>query len=181
MSSNVKIIVLVLVVFAFAGGAWFFFPGQKDRMLSDKANGSAQLSSAAGQSSNSAWVRRCIDKRQNQCEAFQSLVLKQNNMRIAEVAVSLPEGVTKDAKMAVVLPLGIVVGKGIALQVDENEALKIPVYSCGQDGCVSHMNLSPDFVKTMRAGKVLKIIFLDAKQKKIKVEMTLKGFSSALF
>lgn len=129
---------------------------------------------------DSLWAKRCAGQDLKSCEVFQTLVLKQNNMRIAEVAISLPEGHEGSAKMAVILPLGIILSKGITVQVDNNAALKTPLYSCNNAGCLAHITLSPVLTKTMREGKTLNIVFLDSTHKKIKVEMALKGFSQAL-
>lgn len=131
------------------------------------------------------WAERC-DKtkkadgpKRGRCEISQSLVVKQNNQRFAEMAVSYPEGKAK-ARGVVIAPLGILLQAGMTMKIDDGKPFKFQARYCDVSGCHAFVDLSEEILDTMRNGKKITISFHALNQKQINVQMSLEGFGKAL-
>ncbi len=175
MSSKSKIIFLIAAGFVTGSLVFLFaFPDKGDKAVA----GVAPRVAATNQN-GPLWNKRCgkDEKGAEACEVFQSLVVTETGQRLVEVALSLPKGQDK-AKAAIIVPLGIIVGAGVALQVDSGESLNVPIRGCDQGGCLALAEFSPKFIDAMRYGSTLNIVFLGGTQQKLHVPVNLKGFDT---
>lgn len=183
MSLNKNFVVGLIITLAIVGLIAFFMTRGRDGAEPVSAqvasSDSAQATAKAGAPTVEYWTKRCAEKDQKACEIFQRLIVKKNNMRLVEVAVSLLDN-GQSARAGIVLPLGIMVAPGVALQVDEGTPHNAKIQSCTNGGCFALLDLPKSFVDAMRTGKLLNIGFLDGQKKQIKIEMSLNGFAGKL-
>lgn len=80
--------------------------------------------------------------------------------------------------MTVSGPLGVDLGKGLVLAIDENEPVRLPFHQCTQAGCMSNVTVADDFIQTMRQGNMLLVTFWPyGGAQAVQVNGSLKGFT----
>lgn len=127
----------------------------------------------------SLWSVRCDEGKENSCEIFQRLVVKETGQRVAEFAIGFPED--KDvARGVVVLPLGILLTGGAVMQIDDGQAFKFDVRYCSQQGCFAFLNLDKALLDRLRNGNNATVIFKTLEGKSMSVNLSLKGFTKSL-
>ena len=176
MNKNLKIICIVLVISIVAGFM----------VLSGNGKGtSAQESAApaatkAAEAQSSGWQKRCVDDSEKQCEIFQIIGVgtKEKAMRLSEVAVSLRDD--NVIMLGATLPLGITLLQGVGLQIDDGKMMQMPFKTCNTLGCIAISKITPDVLTDMKNGGILNVYFFDGANKKIKVQLTLVGFTKAI-
>jgi invasion protein IalB len=185
-SGRNRIILFIVIAAVLAGVIW----GASSLIRSGSDKDTAQSAAVANQGvvtnavpgkgvpsqQAGVWFKRCNDKAPTECEIFQRLVMKKSNMRLVEFALS-PIKNKKGVRIAVILPLGITVSKGIALQVDDHPQQNVAIQSCDQNGCYARVNFPWAFLEWMESGSILNVGFLANAPKPLKIEMSLKGLS----
>lgn len=169
-----KTVALCASIFSFLAILLFFVMGDND----SPAQASPQAPQA--ETLTTGWQKRCVDKDQKQCEIFQSIRIgtKDKNMRLSEVAISLQSN--NVIMLGVTLPLGITLPQGLGLQVDEGNMMQMPFQNCNTNGCSAISKITSDILSEMKNGGILNVFFFDGANKKIKVELSLVGFTKAV-
>lgn len=126
------------------------------------------------------WVGICTEVQgQQRCEIQQTLDMEneQGSMRLLSATVNKLED---QLIMQLLLPLGLDLRPGIAMQIDEAEEFTAPYLTCVQEGCLVAVLLDDARVSAMRAGQVARVGFrpFDTDQTLV-VEMSLMGFTRA--
>lgn len=138
---------------------------------------------AAGKEADAPWSVRCEGEEQKvdkgRCEMFQRLVLKENGMRVAEMAIGFPSG-KKDARGALILPLGMMLAEGAQMKIDDGQLFKFNIRYCLKDGCYAFLNLNEKLLGLMRKGKTATIIFKMLDGKEAVIPLSLSGFTKAV-
>jgi invasion protein IalB len=129
------------------------------------------------------WFTRCEPAAKEgaakQCEAFQRLMIKESQQRIAEFAVGFGEDKSGAARGVFILPLGILLSEGVQMQIDEGKAFKFNIRYCEVSGCYAFVNLNAEILDMMRKGNKAIVTFQSTKPQTIRIEMSLKGFGKA--
>ena len=129
------------------------------------------------------WRVRCAEDPQNLaaggCFIFQSVVNNETQQPVMQIAIGyLPEG--QAPAVVITLPLGVRVAPGVLLQIDENEAIKLPFERCLPEGCKVQFRLDETNVAAFKAGVAGKIAFQNGGGRNMTLPFSLKGFTAAL-
>lgn len=126
-----------------------------------------------------AWLSGCQAASRTaplNCGMEQRLGVQQTGQLIAAMAIQVPS-TTRKPTMVLQLPLGMNLAAGATLQIDANPALKVPIQSCDQSGCVAVMALPDATLAQMMAAKTMNLTVMNAGNKPIKVPFTMTGFA----
>lgn len=136
----------------------------------------ALLAMADPAHAQSAWVKRCEG---TQCEIVQILMDQQSNTRVMEAAIGFPSGKT-DARLVLILPLGVDLSQPFSLSIDEGTPLGFKVRYCLVDGCYAFLTLPPDVLAMMKKGSLAALSFRTYDGNPARLPLTLEGFSAAV-
>jgi invasion protein IalB len=130
------------------------------------------------------WAVRCgrpEGQTQEVCEMLQERSDKGGRpmmgVAVAQVANSPNPG------MLIVLPLGIALPEGVALQIDGGEELPVPVQRCQRRGCEVEVLLEPDLLAQLKTGQQATVLFHVEQPRgvqRLAVPISLLGFTAAL-
>lgn len=113
------------------------------------------------------------------CYAEQNIVIEATGQRLVGLTVGYL-GPDSTPWIFFELPLGIFLPAGMAITIENNEKILLPIRICSADGCKASMKLEQEMIDAMRKGTQGKIAFLEgAKQQQITVDISLMGFSQA--
>jgi len=129
------------------------------------------------------WVVNCIvPKERKLCTVSQQLAQQSRGGGAQRVLSIELTPTAKGAEGALLLPFGLLLAKGVAVQVDENKAqAAAPIRTCVPGGCVAPLTLDPALVNSMRKGKQLKLnLVASDTEKPFALNVSLKGFGDAL-
>lgn len=90
-----------------------------------------------------------------------------------------PQG-TADTVLNGRVPLGVLLGGGLAVSVDGGKELRMPYEVCGKAGCVVQTLVLNDFIAAFKKGvKATFTVRVGKKAQPISTEISLKGFTKA--
>ncbi|MCK8517087.1 invasion associated locus B family protein [Methylonatrum kenyense] len=113
------------------------------------------------------------------CEMLQRVTVEETGEIIMEVVVGyMPERGMPMALFSV--PLGIRLQPGLELKVDDNEAVRIGVDICGEDGCMASMLFDDDMLEQFRQGAAGTVTIRDARNQSFDLPISMMGFTAAL-
>ncbi|MGF1608818.1 MAG: invasion associated locus B family protein [Kiloniellales bacterium] len=128
------------------------------------------------------WRVRCADDAHNLaaggCFIFQSVVNNETQQPVMQLVVGR---LAEDNQPAAVitLPLGIRVAPGVLMQIDQNEAVRLPFERCLPDGCKVQFRIDENQMAAFKSGVGGKLAFQDAQGRNITLPFSLKGFTAA--
>jgi invasion protein IalB len=125
------------------------------------------------------WSSRCISSARGaapDCSVEQRVLLQQNGQLLAAVTVSLPHDATVPT-ILIQVPLGLALGKGVTLKLDNRGPVTLPLQTCEQTGCYAATKMSNDFLEGMKTGKTMELRFFGNNNNPFKVPMPLEGFA----
>ena len=82
--------------------------------------------------------------------------------------------------LRVIAPLGILLPRGLHLQIDDTKIGRAPFVRCHVVGCFAQVTLTPDLITKFSRGKTAWFIVFQTKETGIGIPVSLKGFSKAL-
>lgn len=126
-----------------------------------------------------AWVSQCSSPARSDtlnCAMEQRLGVAQTGQLIAAMVIQVP-GQTRQPTMILQLPLGLNLAAGATLQMDALPAVKVPVQSCDQGGCVAMMALPAATLAQMQTAKAMKLTLQGGQQKPVTVNFQMTGFA----
>lgn len=160
--------------------------GALGALLVDMSGGSVQAQtqsqpqeSVQTQTQATGWQKRCIDDKKEQCELFQAVIIGdgKQKMRLLDVAISQQsEG---DIMLGMTLPLGVTLVQGVALQFDDADAIQMPFLKCHANGCFLLSKITSEILSKFKKGNLLNVYFFDSANKKVKLVLSLDGFTAA--
>jgi len=137
---------------------------------------------AQAEESVAAWRVECTgDGKMLDCRAVQQLFQRtpnQGDRLLIAVLVRRPPD-SKQARMAIQLPLGLNLTEAIQIKVDNGLAETQAIQTCTNVGCFVSMTLNDKFLASMRSGKDLKVTVQDAAKKPVELSLPLLGFGLA--
>jgi len=92
----------------------------------------------------------------NRCFLSQTQLLKENNARLLKASIGYL-GPKNQPTLVLVLPQGVDLRAGIAMQVDDAPQISVPYHQCVQDGCSGALPLDGPTLAGLRAAKRIKI------------------------
>ncbi len=126
------------------------------------------------------WEIRCTNEGKT-CFMYQ-LMLREDGTPVAELSfVKLPLGSEAVAGATVVAPLGTLLTRGLAMQVDEKDAIQYPFTWCARAGCFSRFGLTDLMLNDMKKGAQIKVAVFSISnaQAPVIVTASLDGFTDA--
>lgn len=185
--SNITKFAILGAVLLVVGVGGFFLANNRSEAESQKtamASSGEEKSGEKGVQGQmfAGWAKRC-DKQEGKapyCEVFEVLSVKETKQRFMEMAVGFPNGADKPAAGILILPLGVMVGSGAMVQVDDKTEKSLKISTCLPAGCVTKLDIDAPFLAELTAGKVLNIKFANAEGKTMAAQLPLEGFKPAL-
>lgn len=112
------------------------------------------------------------------CEMVQDILDSKSHQEIVRIAISkLPNG--KPA-VDMVLPLGVALQQGVALQWGTDPAITAKFRTCTEQGCIVDMPMDAKLQASFDGGKDGKVVFESANENKpIAIPISLTGFGDA--
>jgi invasion protein IalB len=102
------------------------------------------------------WEVRCVEASGN-CVMTQRVPGESDNTLYVVEVVRLPENPNAVAGMRVRAPMGVLLPRGLQVQVDGGEAVQAPFVFCVQDVCVAEIVLREQDLDVFRRGAVAKL------------------------
>ena len=120
----------------------------------------------------------------DQLEVEVCLIVQQHNLRDSEqpvIRVEIGFAVQNGAPFAVITaPLGVALGAGLSLQIDDGEQTHFDYGSCIPKGCIVGTGLTEEQLAAMKKGTQAQFTFKDNRAREIAVPVSLSGFTAAL-
>lgn len=126
-----------------------------------------------------AWLSQCSAVGRSEtlnCAMEQRLGVASTGQLVAAMVIQVP-GATRQPNLILQLPLGLSLTAGATLQMDALPAMKVPIQSCDQNGCVAFMALPAATLAQMQAAKTMKLSVQANAQKPITVNFQTAGFA----
>jgi invasion protein IalB len=157
--------------------------GQGSGMPAGSPSGSQRQAQNVTKETYQDWIVRCGtvgEQQQERCQMSQEVSPQDSDQAIMRVAVLYPQNADGPAAIFQ-LPLGIILPKGIAIQVDDGEAKRFPVQICVKQGCRADLPLEPSLLEQMKAGRNADVIIRSPRVKNgtARLPISLLGFTAA--
>jgi invasion protein IalB len=108
----------------------------------------------------------------------EDVALSSTGQLVASVVVrTLPD--THKPVMMIQTPIGLYLPAGLSLQIDNGKAMPIPLDTCGPQGCFAEMQISPDLLSALKAGKRLSITYQNSAKNNVVVPLVLDNFGES--
>jgi invasion protein IalB len=127
------------------------------------------------------WVSKCVsESRQSpvDCSIEQTVVLTNTGQLVASVLVRVPTD-TRQPVMMIQVPVGLYLPAGLSLQIDDGKAQPVPLQTCDLKGCYAGMQVSPELIAALKAGKRLTMTFQNMAKTNVAVPLALDNFADA--
>jgi invasion protein IalB len=127
------------------------------------------------------WVAKCVsESRQSpvECSMEQTVVLTNTGQLVASVLVRVPND-THQPVMMIQVPVGLFLPAGLNLQIDEGKPQPVPLQTCDLKGCYAGMQITPELIASLKAGKRLTMTFQNLAKNNVAVPLGLENFADA--
>ncbi len=127
----------------------------------------------------SGWVAQCVAPGRSapaDCVLEQKLLIAKSGDLVAAVKIRVPAEPRTPAMM-VQLPKGLFLPAGVALRVDDGEALKLDLQTCDDNGCYAGLAVSEDLLGALRSGASLHLGVRSLDKKNFDIILSLQGFT----
>ncbi|MGE0152937.1 MAG: invasion associated locus B family protein [Reyranellaceae bacterium] len=126
------------------------------------------------------WTLRCFqDAKGNQACRIETVVREQNNRPQLAVVVRPPAAADQPAVATVTPPWGVLLARGIDLQVDTQPAVRVPIRTCLPTGCLADFSLIESLNNQWQKGTTLKLTMAAADGQSLTIEVPLAGYPKA--
>jgi invasion protein IalB len=125
------------------------------------------------------WRVQCVQDAQSRqrCRADQ-VVVSQNG--VPQLAIyATPPLAGRAAQALIVPPWGILIERGLSLQIDARPRFTAPIVSCQPSGCWAEIPLDDALLGVMRQGTTLQVAMVGANGDPVTVAIPLAGFAAA--
>jgi invasion protein IalB len=112
------------------------------------------------------------------CEMVQDVLDSQSHQEIVRIAIgNMPNG---KSALDMVLPLGVALQQGVAVQMGTDPARTAPYRTCTEQGCIVDLPIDAKLQASLESGKDGKLVFEGANDNKpIAIPISLTGFNDA--
>ncbi|WP_342643026.1 invasion associated locus B family protein [Rhodoligotrophos ferricapiens] len=139
----------------------------------DKPAQSGGKSDPAGSTSGSPVLR--------QCGMIQSVRSQERqNIGLTLVLVRQPQGDKTITMMRILVPIGVYLPTGVALEIDGNAVGRVPFTQCIPQLCMAFAEATPETLDKLKKGSKANFIIYEGPGMGIGLDISLKGFTAAL-
>ncbi len=125
------------------------------------------------------WHVKCAAVDQGRlCHSYFQIVDESQNQRVFSLAVHNPK-TDEDPYARFQLPLGLYLPAGANLQIDDEEAVTIPVRTCLPRGCFALWTLEPDTLEALKAGQNMQVNVETINRRPLTIRFPLERFADA--
>jgi invasion protein IalB len=114
----------------------------------------------------------------NFCQVFRERLSPGTGSRLLAVSAVLRSD-TKDKALSVTVPLGVDLRAGLQATIDGGEPIPISFARCTAGGCIATVELTSEWLKSLKAGQQLVLKGKGPRGKEASLEVPLSGFSAA--
>jgi invasion protein IalB len=134
------------------------------------------------------WIARCVMREtadgQNirQCSMEQQLTWHDEESRQTQslLTVTLTPPQANGAAITILTPFGLLLDRGIELQIDTDQGFRLPFRTCLSVGCLAQGQLAEEILGQLRAGELLTARMVESTGKQLfQIQISLKGFTAA--
>jgi len=126
------------------------------------------------------WSLRCFqDAKGTQSCRIETIIREQNNRPQLAVTVRPPREDNQPSIATITPPWGILLARGIDMQVDAQPALRIGVRTCLPSGCLADFSLIDVMAAQWQRGTMLKLTMAAANGQALTIEVPLAGYAKA--
>lgn len=112
-----------------------------------------------------------------QCALVQSVTAEDRpNVGLTVIVLKTADG--KNRILRVLVPLGVLLPKGLGLRVDQTDVGSASFERCLQNGCVSNIYMDEKLISQLRSGKQALFLIYQTPEEGIGVPVSLLGFSA---
>ena len=113
------------------------------------------------------------------CLIVQQKNMKDSNQPVIRIEIGYaPQNGEPLMLATVATALGLTLGHGLEMQVDQHEALRFGFSSCIPAGCVVATNMTADQINLLKQGNEARFTFQDTQGRRITVPISLNGFTA---
>ena len=134
----------------------------------------AQAAPAPGQ-----WFKACAEQGGNTICNVQNIRTADTGQLLTAVSLIEVTGDNTQRIFQVSVPSGRLIPPGIALQIDDNKAQRIPYGLCLPDRCIAELKLNDELVSALKRGGEMTLTSINFQRKQNPIKVTLKGFTAA--
>jgi invasion protein IalB len=126
------------------------------------------------------WTLRCFqDAKGAQACRIETVVLEANNRPQLAITVRPPVDASQAPVATVTPPWGVLLARGIDMQVDAQQAMRIPVRTCLPTGCLADFSLIDAINGQWQKGAILKLTMAAANGQSLSIDVPLAGYPKA--
>jgi invasion protein IalB len=133
------------------------------------------------------WTLACTEAQDDgtpaNCQMFQDIRVLQDGATEPQTIMRVRVGYDEEQQVAAAMfqmPLGLLLPQGMLMQVDEADALRIPIQTCTQQGCRTVVPLDATQEALFRAGTQLKIGLVTFRGQPLTMGVSLAGFAAGV-
>jgi invasion protein IalB len=129
------------------------------------------------------WKVKCVTTVQNgnpvrQCYLSQALFVTKTKQKIFEMLIEAP-GNKNLSPGAIILPLGILLAKGVTVSVSGQKPFALGIRTCNAGGCISRFSFDTNMINVFKGAGKASFHMVDAGSgKPINLTLSLAGFSA---
>ena len=134
------------------------------------------------------WIVECTARETadgppgRQCTMEQRLALHDEESgqtrQLLAVTLTLPQ--VDGAAMTVLTPLGLLLDRGVELEIDTGRGFRLPFRTCLSVGCLAQGQLTGEVLDQLGGGKILTARMVESTGKQLlQVQVSLEGFAAA--
>lgn len=112
-----------------------------------------------------------------QCALVQSVTAEDRpNVGLTVIVLKTADG--KNRILRVLVPLGVLLPKGLGLRIDQTDIGSAGFERCLQNGCIANISMDEKLISQLRAGKQALFLLYQTPEEGIGVPLSLSGFSA---
>jgi invasion protein IalB len=167
-------------------------PGQQQQQGAQAAPGKAAGPSAEVVATHGAWKIQCEvgqkagaaegpKEGERQCGMVQGTKSEKNpKATLTLIIIKTKQGDKPVNMMRVVVPIGVFLPTGVALEIDGAAVGRVPFTRCMPQVCMAFAEASPDTLAKLKKGNEANFIIYEAPGLGLPMKLNLDGFSAAL-
>lgn len=127
-----------------------------------------------------SWSLRCFqDAKGGQACRIEALVMDANNRPQLALIVRPPAAADQPPVGTLTPPWGVLLARGLDMQVDGQPALRVPIRTCFPSGCIADFSLIDSINAQWQKGATLKVTMAAANGQPLSIDVPLAGYPKA--
>ena len=113
------------------------------------------------------------------CHMFQNAIVQQTKQPILQAIVGYINDVPNPIG-EITLPLGVYLLPGLTMQIDDGQIYEMGFEFCSSGGCRVRFSIDEKLLGSFKGGNKAEIAFFNPARKRVRVPISLKGFTAAI-